>query len=869
MFKLIINNKILIMKRYILLIVLITLTSGVEVSAQKKVLGSPEAFERPKVSERTGGINALYNRTDNKSRDTEWIVISDRDDNPVYQKASTSSTEVRRLQFRDIFYVVEEKGDWIRIATANSIKKLKSKSIQPVGWVKKENMLLWTSGLVDARTSINKKAFLLNRADDVNNVIERKIDLKELIVDFFRHPSKDLKEDERTIYDYYFILKEENKMVLLSEEAELTAFNISTKLLGWVSKRRLQEWNTRVSLEPNFDERAFDERKNGKNYQFKAFEDAISVEKFIKNGSTNKLFWDSDPVKLGTSDMAESNPRRFKGAVVRFPMFKKTEVGGIDIFRSGVIGSIKASKDGSGIRFESEIPEVEWSKIDQSISELDMRVNNVNIFFVIESTDKTYAFQQNIVQAINSLKYNDLIRKTKNVKYGALLYKDIPEGQNIIKYERLTSDLERVTNLVSQTNFGNVTDQDDYTAFYYGLKQSLKVAGFEDNATNIVILLGSNGDYSVNEARKRDAQSKGHESLITDKASIFRNLADKEIHMHGIQLYNDGSRSTGTAYAFQSYKFMLETAKFTYNKNLGSARFRRLTNDMSKNNFSYTTPYMEQPVGKTEVKIDGNKPGIIIRPMNGQSLNTSQISNSLSNIINESIEFEQVIKDAFDKIAKGGKLEPPKTNQSGSIITMPYQRAIIEKLDKIMDDAGEYDYVVDATQLKLQLYTEVYFPYQINGAKYPLANYVLFMPESDLVEYQNLMERCVNSAAKGTYPEKRKALYEIYISLIEQFAAQEYRDKRRAEDMTHQEVMKIMQGIEKEGLELDVNLNVRIGSIRNEREVPNEEIDRLIQRFNDVSAGLEFVLKRGKNYDFCFESDNNNRYYWLKLDQVF
>jgi len=852
------------MKRYILLIILITLTSGVEVSAQRKVLGLPQAFERPKDVGAT-----LYNRTDNKNRIKEWIVISDRDDNPVYEKASASSSEVKKIQFRDIFYVVEEKGDWIRIATANNIKKLRSRSIQPEGWVKKENMLLWTSGLVDARTNINKKAFLLNRADDVNNVIERKMELKELIVDFFKHPTKALKEKERTIYDYYFILKEESGMLLLSEEAELTTYNTSSKLLGWVSAKRLQEWNTRISLEPNFDQAAFDERKNNSDYHFKAFGDAISVEKFVQSSSNVKPFWNNDPVKFETSDMAKSNSRRFKGAVVRFPMFKKTNIGGIDIFRSGVIGSIKASSDGNSFTFDDEISEVEWSKIEQFVSDLNMRINNVNIFFVIESTDKTYVFQQNITQAINSLKYNDLIRKTQNVKYGALLYKDIPEGQNIIKYERLTPDLERVTNLISQTNFGNITDQDDYTAFYYGLKQSLKVAGFEDDATNIIILMGSNGDYSVNDGRKRDAQSKGHESLVTDKTSIYRNLADKEIHTHGIQLHNNGKRSTGTAYAFQGYKFMLETAKFTFNKNMGSADFRKLTNDMSKNNLSYTTPYMEQPIGKTEIKLDGNRPGIIIRPLNGQSLNTSQISTGLSVMINESLKFEREVKEVFDEIIKGGKIVAPKIDQTDKVHTMPYSRAIIENLNKIMQDAGDYDDVVGATQLKLKLYTEVYFPYQLNGAKYPLANYVLFMPEVDLLEYQNLMERCVNSASKGTYPEKRKALYEIYISLIEQFAAQDYLKNRRAEDMTHQEVMEIMQGIEKEGLELDVNLNLRIGSIRNEREVSNDEIDRLIQRFNDVSEGLEFVLKRGENYDFCFKSDNANRYYWLRLDQVF
>jgi len=849
------------MKRYILLIILIALTSGIEVSAQRKVLGLPQAYERPRDSDKPL-------TTDNKSRDKAWIVISDRDNNPVYEKASESSRETRKIQFRDYFYIIEEKDKWIRIAEASGVKKLKSKDIRPLGWIKKEKMLLWNSGLIDERTNINKKAFLLNRADDVNNVINRKIAGEELIVKFFRHPTKGIEENEKRIYDQYFVVKKEKGMSLLSEEAILTTYNTKTKLLGWVSQKRIEEWNTRISLEPNFDEAAFKERKNNSKYHFKAFGKEINIRDFIQDGRENNVFWNNDPVKFNVSDMAKNNPRRFKGGVVRFPMFHKRKIDNIGFFRSGVIGSIKVSQDSRGVTFESEIPEVAWSNIRQKISEMDVRLNNVNIFFVIESTDKTYAFQQGIAQAIKSLRNNDFINKTVNVKYGALLYKDVPEGQNIIKYEKLSDDLDRVTDFITQANFGNITDQDEYTAFYYGLKQSLKVADFEDNATNIIILMGSNGDYSISEARKRDAQTKGHESLITDKILIFKNLADKEIHTHSVQLYNDGNRSTGTAYAFQGYKFILETAKFTYNKNMNSQKFREVSENAKRNNnLSYKSPLMDNPIGKTDIKLQGNKPGIIIRPLNGQSLGASQINAGLNDIINESLKYERVVKQAFENLLAGKELTSPKMYKDGSILGMDYESAIIERLNKVMQDVG--DYTAETTQQKLMLYTEVFLPLQIEGAKYPLSSYVLFMPETDLVHYQSLIARNITTVATKSYPEKRKGLYEIYISLIEQFAGQDYLRDKKAEDMTRLQVMEIMQGIEREGLELDVDLNVRIGGIRSEREVSDADVDKLIQRFNDISTELERILKLGERYDFCYKSDSANRYYWLKLDQVF
>ena len=860
------------MKRYFQLGIFIALLSSIIITdafAQNKVLGQPEALQQP-VDVFDQGPAAvkrfLTGNTANKDRRMPWIVVSDRNDNPVYSSSSVSSQEVGKIQFRELFYVVGEKEGWIQIATVKGgVNKLKSKLIEPVGWVPKDKMLLWKSGLVDFRTKINRKAFLLNRADDINRVLQRKQELKELIVDFYSDPLAKEKQKERTIYDFYFVFKKENGMYLLGEEAELTEYNIQTKLLGWVDERRLQQWNTRICLEPNYNVLAYLERKENPAMQFKAFGKPQDVTRFTQAGTQAGTIWDNDPVKFNPAEMAKSDYKRFKGSVVRFPMFSKGTDGGVEHFKSGVIGSIKVLNDRNGnLVFESDIQEIDMAQLKEKKSELDYKNNNVNLFFVVEGTNKTFAFQRDIVKAIQGVSRNEMFRN-KNVKYGALVYRDIPEKDRLTEYRKLSPDLETITDFISQADFSNRIDQDDYTAFYYGVWQSLKVASFDKDAINIVILIGSCGDFSVDDIRENDALSNYPEYLIQGikKQQIFENLADINAHLYSIQLFHDGRRKTGTAYGMQSWHLILETAKYIYNKNLSGSQFYAARNA----DLEIKEPTMDQPIGLTSVNIKASKPGSIMLPMRLKSLESTRLESGLMEMVVKSLQYEKSLNDAFTENFGGEKMDVRKISREAGIDVYDLSSGIVNILEDMRKNTTVEDKVIlDALGEKLSVYTEVYIPLQALRAEKPTFSYVLFMPEADLLRYQNLISRSISSANFGTYPEKRNSLYGMYLALLEQFAGE---DLKNPDIYTREDVMQIMQGIEREGLKLDIELNVRIGDIKDERKVSNSEIDALIKRFNDVNAELDKIIKLNDRFDFCMNSEAENRYYWLKLDQVF
>jgi len=854
-----------------LLIVLLGILVPISVFSQKKVLGLPQAFKGPMDVYDRGAADIkryLTGNTENKDRRTAWIVISDRNDNPVFSSNNLSSREVGKIQFRELFYVVEEKEGWIKIANVSGgVKRLKSKLIEPVGWVPKDRMLLWNVGLVDPQTKINKKAFLLNRAEDIDRVIIRKQGLKELTVDFYSDPLAKGKEKERTIYDFYFVFKKENGMFLLGEDANLSDFNIQSKLLGWVDQRRLQQWNTRICLEPNFDFLAYSEREANKAIQIRGFGKPQEAADFSQSGNQQGVIWDSDPVKFKISEMATSDYKRFKGSVVRFPMFGKGDFGGVEHFKSGVIGSIKVLNNRNGeLVFNSDIQETDMAQLKEQKAKIDYKNNNVNLFFVVEGTRRTFAFQQDIVKAIQKASRNERFRN-KNVKYGALIYRDIPEKDRITEYKKLTSDLDEITNFIGQADFSNRVDQDDYTALYYGVRQSLKVGGFDKDAINIIVLMGSGGDFSVDQLREKDASTRYPEYLIQgeEKNQIFKNLVDIDAHLYSIQLFHDGRRKTGTAYGMQSWHLILETAKYFYNDNFSISRM--IAEDSGKEELMLSEPSMDHPIGLTSVSVKGSKPGRIFLPMKLKSLESTMLESGLKDMIAQSLDYHKAINDIFTENFEGEEIDLRKFSRELGIAAPDLAPGFIDVIQEMRKNTSVDDKViVESTGLKLIVYTEVYLPLQMKAAKKPPYSYVLFMPELDLLQYQNLINRSISSANFGTYPEKRKSLFEMYLALIEQFAGE---DLKNPEDMTREEVLQIMQGIQREGLKLDIELNVRIGDIRDERKVSNQKIDALIQRFNDVSLELEKIIKLNDRFDFCMISDTNNRYYWLKLDQVF
>lgn len=842
---------------------------------QRKVEGLPELYDSPidiYIYDESQQKKFLIEKTGNKDRREAWMVTSDRDNNPVYEKPSKSSRVIKTIDFRDQFYVVDEEGGWIEIISAKeTVDKLKivdRDKVEVLGWVPKEKMLMWSSGVVDPLTKIHKKAFLLNRADAFEGGVLK----DQNFADFFNDPNSKSKQKPIRIYDYYFVFKKDTRtgMYLLSREANITPFNVENNLVGWVDSRRLTEWNTRICLEPNFEEKAFQERKNNPSLRARAFRTFIQAGEFAERGSNPAgVFWKDDPVTIDPGKLAETNPRRFKGNVIRFPMLSVRQKSGKKIFRSGLIGTIKVKKQGDNF-FAGGINETSYSPIRAYLNKITKKTKNVNLFFVIEATDKVHPYKPSIISAIQSTKRQ--LPKGTNVRYGTLLYRDIPE-ERITEYQPLTSDLDKVTSFIEQGDFINKLDRDDYTALYYGLLHSLQVAGFNEEETNIIVLIGNYGDYKADRDRKAAADRENHRTFI-ELADIADNLSEVNAHLHAIQLRNDGYRPS-RAFTAQAKALMSESAKRAHNrytKTEGDQDNRELLNKL-KSDHNFTTlkevPKITEEGKQEAILTGGRMPGILKMAKTGSGLSSLKVEESLLKAISESIDFNDKLLKAFRRvIADGESLDVSQLALELDIAAGRLAPAMVDYLNKMLKDKNiNKQDLLDALDEKYKLYTEVHIPKSIRGANYPLISYVLFMPEKDLRTYKNVIDQALSKASSAD--KKRELLFDTYKELVVQFSGEEGLRELEIEEVTIEQVQALIQGVRYKGLDLRPDQRIPIGDIMNERQMSDSEVDELLYRFSEVSQTLKNILRLNESYEFMYSPDPANRYYWIPIEKAF
>lgn len=875
------------MKPYIipsLLVFVFCLGLSQSATAQRKLLGLPEYFVKPSDFHPNADQQAkLLELTTPKSRETPWLVFSDRNNNAVYDEPGGS--KITTLNLRDYFYVVEEKEGWIRIANATTkSSSLKIETLeQVVGWVPKSKMLLWPNGLVDHNTRIHKKVLLLNRLDAFSDIIKLQDQQK---VEVFSGPNTSEKEKILPIFNYYFVLKREGNKILIATQAALSPY-LQKHIIGWVRDSRVSIWDNRVCLEPNFEAAAFEERRANPDFQLKAFGDLTSLQKFRESGGKAKenVFWEDDPVTLPSNKLASGNTNRFKGEVVRFPMAefgigRSTEEA---YYRSGLIGTLKANPTGKTSSFDSGVSDTRTTVMSKYIQSLKKRSEKINIFFVVEGTACTYAYQQQLTEAISAIR-KEAKKGHTELRYGALLYRDLPEERveldgktvnRLIEHTPLTSDADRVAQFLQQAKFQNLQDQDPWTALYYGLSESLKLAGFNKNETNIIFLIGCFGDFKVNRPRREDAERTGHPALFTDASPISESLSEINAHLYAVQLRND---NTIAARVFSQIgrHLILESAKSAYNSSYGGTaqNIKALLKTLKEQyGIEAPPPQMAEPnkADLTDIPVSSSIfPGRLMRPAPGQSLDpTFFLEEALQQNVRQSISFNQDLYQLFVKMLEEGKsvkiLKPVDTLDLKSDmgrLQAPSIDLIVQMLQKEGIDPNGISEFLDE---QYKLFAEVYLPNYIRGASYPTVSYVLLMPELDLVDYRNTIGKCL---IPGATPDKRKGLEEVYLSLLEQFSGEKIDQNNRC--ATREDVFRIMQGLERTGLELDVKLNVKICDITSERKVSNAEIEQLMQRFATVHEYLGSVLRLGDRYEFCYSPPgSDNRYYWIPIDKVF
>ncbi|GEM_PF-1260288 len=833
--------------------------------AQSKVLGKPESFKKPVDyfgSDKTYDNYLL--ETGGKDKKDAWSVISDRADNKVYKSPSSQSQVVGTAPFRKLYFVVEEKDEWLKLVEARvSGLEIVSGTKIDIGWVPKKNLLLWTSGIVGPETRIHRKALLLNKAENIDDVLRK--DNKDL-VRLYSDPYQARREPERRVFEFYFVMKKEGQMMLLSESVNLTPLNIETSLVGWVNERDCDKWDTRICLEPNIEKEAFKERKENPKYRIKAFKNPEGAISYAQ-GSTSKedVFWANDPVVINESQLAKSDPRRFKGSVVRFPMvdMQKTS-NGTEYFLSGLIGSLPV-RTKTGI---SSMEENQYAQLEKYLRAEEYRSKNISIYFIVEATDSVQAYQSRIASSIEAID-KEIGPSAQKVRYGALLYRGLGEREQgrMTEHIALTTDKSKVVNFIKQSKFENIVSRSEYTTMYYGLNKALSVAGFDTEDLNIVIVIGCYADFKADKITKDEAEARKDDALL-DANTIAENINKLKIHLHSVQLRNEGFRASDF-FGRQATNFILENAKLDYNNFLATKDEKMLKSVREySSNISYDQPLIEST--EEDNILGGGKicTGSFKRPSVGRYLEPERIPSILKKIAGDALEFTVNNKKILSKLINEGN--EANLNQIAKDLGIndvgPYEGSFLTYLNDMSKDKS-IDFH-DVLGEKFRLFTKVYIPLNIRGASNPAISYAVFMPESDIKSYQTDI-KLVSSLTELSSPDvKRERLMDAFKSLVTKFTGGKGADFK---NMSSAELRDMMQGINRQGLKPQQSIEYlyKLGDIENKSKVSDDQLNGIIARFKEVEKMLENILRMGVSYEFCYASDEANRYYWIPLRDVF
>lgn len=821
---------------YIGIVLLMSITSfGQSLS---KVLMKPEKFEGPVAYEGESKVNFENLKSD--KGDIPWFVVCDRANNKTFRDRDEHSDTMNELTFGEGFYVTKEKGEWIRIGKpANPDDYVNDKRISLIdyGWIKKEKMLLWNNSLLDPVTRIHLKGFLLNKAKD----FER----KKLDKVYFYH-SPELKdktaEGELDLYNFYFIYKIEyheggnNNRYLLGTGSIYNPFTSPENLKGWVDQRRIDQWNTRIALAPNFQQEAFNERKENLNLRVRGYSQYRDCRKVATE--TNEYFenvlWDNDPVIIkDASRLGRTNNKRFNKDIIRFPIIGYEP--NSNYYRSGVIathGGVDAS-----------ISQRRKDASDEIVGMADV----MNVVFLFDgSSTEVGNHKRTAINLIDKIKSQN---SDKTVKIGVGVYKDVSDKGSVYKYVPLNQNTTEAVNLINTTLFGSVGEYDGYTCVGNGIRETLLKANFQENESNVLIQFGDQPDITKSKLRESDFKKYGA------KKSTLRKLV-REYGLHWLVM------------------------DVNYEDDIESDHFQEHIRDNLMNNFvkeiySEANSIAQQSLNKTvSVPIlpelnDGEEMSMtdfhcvygLLKPKGINKLTSQEIERFvLANLQIINAKVDRQVKAAKDFVDKGIRIDPSSGKFTSEVIPI-LLKSLGKESGKILTPAEQKALLTEIQGEKF--YSEVFLPTQIKEAGYKPYSYVLFMPKEDLVRYNGTM-RNIEQALLGTEDQNRQALENLMTELAEQLSGET--NYKKIESMTIDDISDLLQGIAKEGYNVERNFNVKIKHIRNRKIFKSDKLKEFSRSIVKKHEILSNILK---NDDYEFKYVNDNTYYWIPMTNVF
>lgn len=819
------------MKAKFILLIVIFSTRG----WTQEILQYPSKFVKPVCQ---GLCDNFLDERSKEVKNSYWTVVSDRDDNVSYNKPETKSGVKKNIQFGEVFYVVEERNGWIKLSKGTRIKGKKSSKVgrnnEDYGWIPKRNLLMWNYPLVDDKTKVSKKVILLNT---VNSVVSSSSENNAPL--FMKPSSSSNSTDSRSLYDFYYIMKEVDEFYLLSSSFEVNDLDVEKKLIGWIDKNNCTVWKTRVAVEPNYTNEAFAERKEGK--RVVGFSSLGKAVKYANEGIIDGVSWDDDPVQSKTNRLRDIDCKlggnRYEGSVVRFPVLSNQKAKAKGVIRSGVIATYpKSGNTGGGAGPGAGL-----------VKKLDKIRSNTNLYFLVEKDAN-----QNIGSIIKEVCYSIQESKPpyiKTIQYGLGHYSNEEDGGNIT-IGKLSPDYQ---NFVSKVDALTTTDTDDnFSVVNKALQKTMQRAEFQEEANNILIVIGENGDLSSHPLLR-----KKYSSSLVDVSSLVSQISEKKINVIGVQPKNLDSNSS-RRFRTELRGLLVQTANTSFSSSssvLGDAA-NKIPNPSYDDVDDNPESHLRGGVISSGIK----------RPSTNKALSAKGISSFIEKIVIESFERSEKLYSEFYKVMiKGDELD---MDPSAGSWPAGFVEVLIEACKDLNGedyDCGKWLNVYKGKRYKI--FNEVKFPSRLHDAEHDPFTYVAFIEEDELRSHRDVL-RQLEQAYNDPADKQREALYEGFRKMLENYSGGDF-TKEDLEKSSADDVLEKALGLSAE-IGSKYFPSYLIGDIDNKKKMPDNLIENEIKRLNKLVPKISNILRQGSDYCFVYRPPGSDfLYYWMPLDMLF
>ena len=801
-------------------------------------------------------------------RGRKWMVVNDRKDTKVYDKPGGAVTQ--KLSFKEgPFYVIAHDDKWIEIVKGKPIGKDDGNRIEGAyyGWVKKADLLIWSEGLRSA-SGIQKYVFILLRAADLRRAGGE--DFNKAAI--YNSPDPEAKPyDQIRIYSFYNVLKREGSRYLIAnlDDGRLPGIeaHIEDAIIGWVEVSNTTPWNTRVVLEPNFTDAGYAERKNNPNFQLQGYEEARQAGLHARNGvmQNEGVKWERDPVKINPVELAKRDSRRFLGGVMRFPMLSRGKVDPKSpTFKSGVIGDVK-------LKDETKANDGQIAAVCEVLQRTADNLDNVNIMFAVQGTSNMAPYKEDIIVAARDI--GEAYAGTDaRLRYGAVVYHNITddavgEGDaGLVDIHPLNTSKQSFIDFLQSADFENKKSDPNTNipAAAYGIDQLLGKANLNKDHSNILILVGSDGDFQYNRVL-RETTYKDHRAGVGTNR-LVESLAASNTQLFSIAITAEGKM--GQNFVDFAHHLTSSSAVNVYNKTYADLP-AEFTTVVGRPKEPYLEVAPDSPEEETRLFIlDSPAPGGLIVPAEGAKIgNLSAVIKDIGKRNYDHIRLNRAVYRGFCLQGKGLAVDVTDDGTYTDIAAGAFSALVQQKLSVIL---SEVDISADQLGERFQLFEEVHFPRQINGSSEPTMSYVLFMDDFEANRYIQDIKQIVSEASRQSSDRQRQAIVDVYASLYGFFTGETNREV--LVEKTISEITSLMFGMRNEGLNCpptaEYYCNLQLKDVLDETAISDTEIERLMTHFRDVANRLENEVLSSDN-EFVFRSRTGQNYYWVPLVDIY